>query len=157
MTRVAIDKIPILLFLKISLNKSLHETAKFIESVGVKSMYITENDKVAIRKVIEKQISAFQRDDAIEAFAIASEAIQKQFETPDKFIKMVKESYRAVYRPRSVMFRGFTTVDYYPAQIVILMDEKGELIQAIYIMKQQQDLSWRIHGCFLVSIDEKIV
>ena len=120
-------------------------------------MYITENDKVAIRKIIEKQIKAFQRDDAETAFSIASEAIQKQFETPDNFIEMVKENYPAVYRPRSVMFRGFTTVDYYPAQIVILMDEGGKLVQAVYIMKQQQNLSWTIHGCFLVSMNEKIV
>lgn len=120
-------------------------------------MYITENDKVVIRNTIEKQIEAFQKDDAVAAFAIASEAIQQQFETPDNFIKMVKESYPAVYRPRSVMFRGFTTIDYYPAQIVVLMDNKGELLQAVYIMKQKQDRSWLIHGCFLVSIDEKIV
>ena len=120
-------------------------------------MYITENDKVAIRKIIEKQINAFQRDDAVEAFAIASKAIQEQFGTPDKFIKMVKESYPAIYRPRSVMFRGFKTIDCYPAQIVVLMDEMGELLQAVYIMKQQKDYSWRIHGCFLVSINENIV
>lgn len=120
-------------------------------------MYITENDKIAIRRVIEKQIEAFQKDNAVGAFAIASEAIQEQFKTPDNFVTMVKESYPAVYRPRSVMFRGFTTIDYYPAQIVILMDEIGELVQAVYIMKQQKDYSWRIHGCFLVSMDEKIV
>ena len=120
-------------------------------------MYITENDKVAIRKIIEKQIEAFQRDDAVEAFAIASKAIQEQFGTPDKFITMVRESYPAVYRPRSIIFRGFTTIDYYPAQIVILMDEKRELVQAVYIMQQQQDHSWRIHGCFLVSIDKQII
>lgn len=119
-------------------------------------MYITENDKAAIRQIIEKQISAFQRDDSVEAFAIASEAIQQQFETPENFMNMVKQSYPAVYRPRSVMFRGFTTIDYYPAQIVILMDRHGELLQAVYIMKQQPDYSWRIHGCFLLSIDEKI-
>ena len=120
-------------------------------------MYITENDKIAIRRVIEKQIKAFQQDNALAAFAIASEAIQEQFKTPDNFMNMVKESYPAVYRSRSVMFRGFTTIDYYPAQIVVLMDENGKLIQAIYIMKQQKDYSWRIHGCFLVSMDEKIV
>lgn len=120
-------------------------------------MYITENDKIAIRQIIEKQIKAFQRDDAIGAFAIASAAIQEQFVTPDNFMAMVRESYPAVYRPRSVMFRGFTTIDYYPAQIVILMDENGDLVQAVYIMQQHKDHSWRIHGCFLVSMDEQIV
>ncbi len=120
-------------------------------------MYITENDKVAIRRIIEEQIKAFQRDDAVAAFAIASEAIQKQFKTPGNFMEMVKENYPAVYRPRSVMFRGFTSIDYYPAQIVVLMEERGNLVQAVYIMKQKQDYNWCIHGCFLVSMDEKIV
>ena len=119
-------------------------------------MYITENDKIAIRKIIEKQIKAFQRDDAISAFAIASAAIQEQFVTPENFMAMVRESYPAVYRPRSVMFRGFATIDYYPAQIVILMDEQGELVQAVYIMQQHKERGWCIHGCFLVSMDEQI-
>ncbi|WP_036482486.1 DUF4864 domain-containing protein [Myxosarcina sp. GI1] len=120
-------------------------------------MYISEPDKGEIRNCIERQLKAFQEDDAEGAFAIASPAIQQQFVTAENFLAMVKKDYHVVYHPRSVMFRGFTSIDDFPAQIVMLMDEAGTLVKAVYIMQQQRDdLSWRIHGCMLVSLDESL-
>ncbi|VEP14723.1 conserved hypothetical protein [Hyella patelloides LEGE 07179] len=119
-------------------------------------MYISELDKAEIRQVIEKQLQAFQQDDFITAFSFASPAIQQQFGSWDNFKDMVTDSYQAVYRPRSVMFRGFTMVENFPAQNLILMDSTGNIVQATYVMQLQQDHSWRIHGCFLVPIDKTV-
>jgi hypothetical protein len=93
----------------------------------------------------------------VNAFAFASPTIQQQFDTPENFMTMVKEGYQAVYRPRSVMFRGFTIVDDYPAQVLILMDTGGNVLQAVYVMQYQSDRSWRIHGCFLVPLDKQVI
>lgn len=120
-------------------------------------MYISEHDKGVIRQTIEKQLAAFQKEDSEAAFNIASPAIQKQFGTPANFMAMVKTGYQSIYRPRSIVFRGFTTIDNYPAQVLIVMDEAGNLAQAIYVMQQQQDLSWRIHGCLIVPLDETVI
>ena len=120
-------------------------------------MYISEHDKATIRQAIEQQLQAFQQDDAFSAFAFASPTIQQQFDTPDKFLQMVKTDYQAVYRPRSVMFRGFTMVDNFPAQVLIVMNDAGELLQVIYVMQHQSDRSWRVHGCFLLPLDEQVV
>ena len=120
-------------------------------------MYISEHDKVIIRQAIEKQLQAFQENDADSAFAFASPTIQQQFATPEKFMSAVENEYQAVYRPRAVMFRGFKTIDNYPAQVLILMDEKGDLTQAIYVMQYQRDRTWRIHGCFLVPLDKQVI
>jgi Domain of unknown function (DUF4864) len=120
-------------------------------------MYISDYDKGVIRQVVEKQLEAFQKEDAETAFNLASPAIQKQFGTPANFMQMVKTGYPSVYRPRSIMFRGFTTIDRYPAQVLIVMDEGGNLSQAIYVMQQQQDFSWRIHGCFMVPLDRQVI
>ena len=120
-------------------------------------MYISEDDKAKIRQIIEQQLQAFQKNDAVAAFTVASPTIQRQFETPENFLAMVRNEYQVVYRPRSVMFRGFTTINNYPAQVLILMDKNGQLTQAIYIMQHQSDRSWRIHGCFLTSLDEKVI
>ena len=120
-------------------------------------MYISEHDKVTIRQAIEQQLQAFQQDDAFSAFAFASPTIQQQFNTPEKFLQMVKTDYQAVYRPRSVMFRGFTMVDNFPAQVLIVMDDAGELVQVVYVMQHQRDRSWRVHGCFLLPLDEQVV
>ncbi|GAB4536402.1 MAG: hypothetical protein Tsb0014_24180 [Pleurocapsa sp.] len=120
-------------------------------------MYISEHDKALIRQAIERQLQAFQEDDAVSAFAFASPTIQQQFDTPENFMMMVKKGYQAVYCPRSVIFRGFTMVDDYPAQVLILMDQEGNLLQAVYVMQCQSDRSWRIHGCFLVPLDKQVI
>ena len=119
-------------------------------------MYISESDKAEIRKVIEQQLQAFRQDDFVTAFTFASPAIQEQFQSAVEFQRMVKQNYDAVYRPRSVMFRELTMVDDFPAQSLILMNTAGNLIRAIYVMQQQQDYKWRIHGCFLTPIDNTV-
>lgn len=117
-------------------------------------MYISEFDKAEIRQTIEKQLQAFQQDDFVIAFSFASPGIQQQFGNCENFRRMVTDRYEAVVRPRSVMFRGWTMVENFPAQNIILMDASGNLVQATYVMQQQQDGSWRIHGCFLTPVDE---
>ena len=134
-----------------------HISIRSSKGESVKTMYISEHDKAAIRQIIEKQLQAFQNNDAVAAFTFASPTIQQQFETPENFLAMVRNEYQVVYRPRSVMFRGFTTINNYPAQVLILMDKNGKLTQAIYIMQHQRDSSWRIHGCFLASLDKKVI
>lgn len=116
---------------------------------------MTPSDREAIRSTIERQIAAFQRDDAVEAFSFASSGIQAQFSTPEKFMRMVRVGYPQVYRPRAVMFQDMTIVEAQPAQKVMLMSADGELAMAIYVMQQQPaDGSWRIHGCFLVPVEQ---
>lgn len=117
-------------------------------------MYISEFDKAEIRQTIEKQLQAFQQDEFEVAFSFASPSIQQQFGNCNNFQKMVTLHYGAVYRPRSVMFRGWTMVENFPAQNILLMDASGKLVQATYVMQQQQDRSWRIHGCFLTPVDK---
>jgi hypothetical protein len=120
-------------------------------------MYISEHDKTVIRQVIEEQLQAFQQDDCATAFSLTSPAIQQKFENPENFMAMVKVKYPAVYCPRSVMFRGFTTINDYPARVAMVMGQDGNLVQAVYIMQHQRDRSWRIHGYYLVPVDEKIM
>ncbi|MBD0314481.1 MAG: DUF4864 domain-containing protein, partial [Microcoleus sp. T3-bin5] len=114
-----------------------------------------ETDRSAIRSVIERQLQAFQNDDAIGAFAFASPGIQMQFVSPENFMHMVKIAYQAVYRPRSVLFENLATVEGIPAQPVLLLDSEGIPIRAIYLMEKQFDNSWRINGCYLVSLTEE--
>ena len=119
-------------------------------------MYISEFDKAEIRKTIEKQLAAFQEDNFVAAFSLASPSIQEKFSNWDNFKRIVTTDYQAVYRPRSVMFRGMTMVENFPAQNLILMNSSGSLLEATYVMQQQQDYTWRIHGCFLIPMDKTV-
>lgn len=115
-------------------------------------MEVTDIDRAAIRCVISSQLEAFQKDDATGALAFASPEIRAQFGTPEIFMTMVKTSYQAVYRPRSVMFEELTNIQGFPAQQVLLLDENTNLMRAFYLMQKQPDGTWRIAGCYLSKI-----
>ena len=111
---------------------------------------VGEADKVAIRKVIEEQLGAFRRDDAEAAFAQASPNIQAMFQTPDRFMSMVRGGYQPVYRPRQVEFRDIIDIDGTPTQKVFIIGPDGAPVMALYPMEQQADGTWKISGCYLV-------
>lgn len=119
-------------------------------------MEVTHLDCVAIRSVIEQQLTAFRQDNAIEAYTLASPAIQQQFGNAQTFLHMVRTAYPPVYRPRSVMFQALTTVEGEPAQQVLLMGPEGELVVAVYLMQKQLDSSWKINGCYLVPLEDEL-
>ena len=75
---------------------------------------LTDADRTAIRTVIERQLDALRQDDASGAFALASPEIQAKFETPERFLTMVRTSYQPVYRPRQVVFRDLTILEGQP-------------------------------------------
>jgi hypothetical protein len=118
---------------------------------------VTDADRTAIRTVIERQLDALRQDNAASAFALASPEIQAKFQTPERFLTMVRTSYQSVYRPRQVMFRELTTLGSQLIQAVLLVGPDGVPVMAFYPMQQQPDGSWKTAGCYLVPFkDEKL-
>ncbi|BAY32847.1 hypothetical protein NIES2107_47410 [Nostoc carneum NIES-2107] len=116
-------------------------------------MNITNSDAIAIRYVIERQLEAFQRDDTLGAFAFASPGIQTQFRTADNFMQMVRVSYPAVYRPRSVLFQNIINIHGKITQPVLLLGPDGVPVKALYVMEKQPDITWKINGCVLLPVE----
>jgi hypothetical protein len=111
-------------------------------------------DVARIRAVVEGQLAAFQADDGPRAFGFAAPRIRALFGDPARFMAMVREAYRPVYRPREVAFRDLVTFDGLPAQRVLLVGPDGAVVIALYLMERQPDGSWLIAGCVLVPSDE---
>jgi hypothetical protein len=111
---------------------------------------VTAHDLAEIRAVINRQIDAFRRDDARGAFALVSPDVQEAFGTPERFLDVVRVSYRAVYRPTHVAFLGLTVIGPDAVQQVELTDRSGKLWHAYYAMQRLKDGSWRTNGCRLV-------
>ena len=109
---------------------------------------VPQNDAtaLAIRQVIENQISAFRRDDGAEAFSYASPGIQDRFRTVDTFMEMVRNGYPAVYRPVSYEFDSLLNYRGSPIQVVTFVGQDGKVIIARYWMERQSDGSWKIDG-----------
>jgi hypothetical protein len=119
-------------------------------------MDITDIDAVAIRYVIEQQLAAFLKDDQLSAFACASPGIQVQFRSPAYFMQMVKISYPAIYRPRSVLFEKMKIIRGNITQPVLLLSPDGVPVKALYLMEKQPDTTWRINGCVLVPVEGEV-
>ena len=112
---------------------------------------VTADDLAEIRTVINRQIDAFKRDDARGAFALVSPDVQEAVGTPERFLDLVRVSYRAVYRPTAVAFLGLTVIGHDAVQQVQLTDRSGGIWYAYYAMQRQKDGSWRTNGCRLVQ------
>jgi len=118
----------------------------------VQAQPVPSADAQAVRKVVEAQLQAFQRDDAERAFAYATPGIREQFGSAERFMEMVRSSYAVVYRPRSVTFRPPVRVGPDLAQPVRMTDEEGHAWLVVYPMERQADGSWRINGCELARL-----
>ena len=84
-----------------------------------------ESSQLAIREVIQAQLSALQHDDGVQAFFYASPMIRSQFHTPEIFLDMVKTAYPAVYRPRDTQFRELEATEDGPVQKVFFFGPDG--------------------------------
>jgi hypothetical protein len=117
---------------------------------------ITSDDLAEIRAVIHRQIEAFRRDDAQEAFKLVSPSVQETFGTPERFLDVVRVSYHAMYRPSAVSFLGLTTIGTDAVQRVQITDRTGGVWVAHYAMQRQKDGSWRTNGCYLAQPSKSI-
>ena len=69
-------------------------------------MYITENDKITIRQLVEKQLQAFKQNDEETAFSLTSLNFQTEISLSD-FMAEIEHKYDAIVQHRSIMFQGF--------------------------------------------------
>ena len=104
-----------------------------------------------IRGVIERQLAAFERDDAHGAFAFASPGIRRRFGDPETFLDMVRRHYPPVYRPRGVAFGTLRDSPRGLLQEVLLSGPDGRAVTALYVMERQPDGSWKIDGVYLLQ------
>ena len=65
-----------------------------------------KDDAAAMRSVIQTQLDAFARNDAVKAYAQASPKIRSIFPTTELFMTMVRQGYSALIAPEVVGFFG---------------------------------------------------
>ena len=118
---------------------------------------VSTSEAQEIRRVIQGQLAAFQRDDGPAAFAFASPEIQTKFHDPATFMDMVRTGYLPVYRPQEIEFRGLELHEGTPIQEVMVVGPDGQPVVALYFMERQSDGSWRISACVLMKAPDETV
>ncbi len=107
--------------------------------------------------VIRSQMDAFQRDDGRAAFSLASPDVQSQYGSAEAYLAEFADTYKPVYRPRSVTFLNLATSRGRLVQRVLLQGADGKALVALFPMMQMADGSWRVDGCVLIPAAGKQV
>ena len=111
---------------------------------------VSEDDVLEIRSVIFRQIEALQRDNADEAFSLASPRLRAAFKTPENFMRDVRASLGPLYRSAALAFRTMLILDDEVVQQVKVTDRFGAAWSVFYPMQRQKDGTWRTNGIQLV-------
>jgi Domain of unknown function (DUF4864) len=104
-----------------------------------------------VRALIERQLDAFARDDAVAAYALAAPALKTIFRDPDIFLAIVRGRYAPVYRHRSIDFGEMEVDGENVSQLLTIVDNHNVVWKALYKLARQADGGWLINGCVLVS------
>ncbi len=131
---------------------STHEDISFHCPLSSKESKVTDNDKLAIRIVIQNQIEAFRKGDHDLAYSYASAEVKQQFNTAADFFNTLKAAYESVLIPRSMVFEDLKQVMGIITQPVLFFASDGDTVIASYIMEKEQNGDWKISGCYLAPV-----
>jgi Domain of unknown function (DUF4864) len=112
---------------------------------------LSAEDEKKIRTVVQGQLDALARDDAVKAFSYAAPNVREAFGTAPRFLDMVQRGYPVVYRPASVAFLKVDGKSNLAFQRVQMTDQAGEPWLATYSLERQKNGVWRITGCSVVE------
>ena len=111
----------------------------------------TAADEKMVRTVVEAQLAAFAKDDAVKAFSYAAPNVRQAVGTADAFLTMVRRDYPVLYRPASVAFLKAEGKEVEVVQRVQMQDTSGNSYLAVYSLQRQKGNVWRITGCAVVE------
>ncbi len=109
-----------------------------------------------IKGTIDRQFEAFRADDFATAFGFASPSLQRLFQTPENFGRMVTQGYPMVWRPARVQYLELREQGGIWWQKVMITDKNGAFHVLEYRMEQTGD-GWRISGVQILDAPDAAV
>lgn len=106
-----------------------------------------------IQATIDSQLQAFQSDDFGAAFEFASPNLQRMFQTPENFERMVTQGYPMVWRPGAVRYLELREQGNTYWQRVMITDQSGRVHILEYRMLET-GAGWRINGVQILDSSE---
>lgn len=108
-------------------------------------------DVMEIHRVVRAQLNAFAADDAKGAFELATLEKRMQIGSAEDFLRMIRESYRPIYRYKAVIFEKPDVVAGMTLQKVRVTDAQSRVWLAIFWMQRDEAAGWKIDGCHLLE------
>lgn len=118
-------------------------------SIGI--AFSASAQQTDIQRTITSQLEAFKIDDFEQAFTYATPNLQRMFQTPQNFERMVTGGYPMVWRPAEVEYLDLEERGGDFWQKVQIVDQKGGQHLLLYRM-QQTDAGWRIGGVQILQL-----
>jgi hypothetical protein len=106
-----------------------------------------------IQSTIDRQLELFAQDDFVGAFQFASPTLQRLFQTPENFRRMVTQGYPMVWRYGDVRFLELRQEQGSYWQKVMITDEAGRVHILDYRMLETGE-GWRINGVQVLDSSE---
>jgi len=106
-----------------------------------------------IQATIDSQLDLFAVDDFAGAFEFASPELQRLFQSPENFRRMVTQGYPMVWRYGAVRFLELREQAGSYWQKVMITDLEGRVHILDYRMQQTTD-GWRISGVQILDSSE---
>lgn len=124
--------------------------------LGLSSTVVAQAPESA-QLIIRAQIQAFSEDDAEHAFSYAADGIKAQFGNAERFARMVRSQYPALYRPRHMAFVEPVVVSSEQMfQEVSLVDGQGRGWRAVYSLVSVEG-EWRIDGVAILRASQQVL
>ena len=107
------------------------------------------------QSIINQQLQAIAKDDAVTAYTQAAPNVQRIFPSPEIFMGMVKGGYAPIYRNKQYNFsESGQDESGRPYQKVEILGADGVRYTAIYFMERQADGTWKISGVVMAKNTE---
>jgi len=105
------------------------------------------------RAIIQRQLDAFEHNDADSAFSLASPGLKETYSNPHNFMNSVRSGETPFFKRRMVEYHDFVAAGDDAAQSVVLVDDDSNVWTVVYKLARQPDGSWLIDGVVLVKSD----
>lgn len=113
----------------------------------------TAQDRDGIQNAIGAQMQAFNERDLNEAWSYASPMIQRLFDNPENFGRMVAQGYPMVWDNRDVQFMQLDEIEGLWVQVLRLRDPAGTTHVLAYQMVEIAG-KWRINGVSILPAQD---
>ena len=137
--------------------RSVAALSLLLASLGAQAQALSATDAQRIIATVQGQLDAFAQDDAEKAFSFAAPNIRSLMVNADNFLAVVRNQYRVVYRPASVVFIKPQGQRNNAVLRVQMTDSDGDPWLATYSLERQSNTTWRITGCVLNQAADSMV